>query len=111
MVKKLATFISTVLHPMLMPTIGLLIIFNTQSHLTYIPFEYRRLIVIIVFISTCILPLSLIPIFLQLCVIKTVYMRDKKDRILPLLATAVFFLLGYYFLKRITLPKFISLFF
>ncbi len=109
--KKIATIISTLLHPMLMPTIGLLVIFNTQSHLTYIPFEYRRLIMIVVFISSCVLPLSIIPIFLQLGAIKSVYMENRRERILPLFMTAVFFALGYYFLKRLMLPSFISLFF
>ncbi len=109
--KKIATIISTLLHPMLMPTIGLLVIFNTNSHLTYIPFEYRRLITIVVFLSTCVLPLSIIPVFIQLGVIKSVYMVNRKERILPLFMTAVFFILGYYFLKRLMLPSFISLFF
>ncbi len=109
--KKLATIISTIFHPVLMPTIGLLVVFNTHSHLTYIPFEYRRLVTIIVFVSTCVLPLSIIPVFMQLGIVKTIYMREKKERVLPLFATAVFFLLGYYFLKRLQLPTFISLFF
>ncbi len=94
-----------------MPTIGLLVIFSTHSHLTYIPFEYRRLVTIIVFVSTCILPLSAIPIFIQLGIVKSIFMREKKERVLPLFATAAFFLLGYYFLKRLNLPTFISLFY
>jgi len=111
MLKKIASIISTILHPMLMPTIGLLVIFSTQSHVTFIPYEFRRLVVIIVLVSTCILPLSVMPIFLQTGVIKSIYMKSNKERILPLLVTGFFFILGYFFLKKFQLPAFIPLFF
>ncbi len=110
MSKKIASVLSLLLHPLLMPTIGLLVIFSTQSHVTFIPFEYRRLVSIIVLISTCILPLSVMPLFLQLGIIKSIQMETSKERMLPLLATAGFFILGYFFLKKFQLPAFIPLF-
>lgn len=111
MLKKIAATLSLLLHPILMPTLGLLIVFSTQSHFSFIPFEYRRLMLIIVLISTCILPLSLIPLLLQTGLIKSIQMESYKERLVPLLATAIFFILGYYFLKKIHPPAFISLFF
>ncbi len=110
MQKKIASILSTLLHPMLMPTIGLLVIFSTKSHVTFLPYEYRRLVTIIVLISTCILPLSVIPIFIQTKIIKSIHMDSARERIFPLLVTGLFFLLGYYFLKKFQLPAFIPLF-
>ncbi len=109
--KRIATIISTVFHPLLLPTLGLFVIFSTQSHLTFIPFEYRRLVTIIVFVSTCILPLSIMPLFLQIGLIKSLQMESTRERIIPLLTTAGFFVLGYFFLKKFPLPSFIPLFF
>ncbi|WP_083631232.1 hypothetical protein [Labilibacter marinus] len=111
MSRKVATVLSLLLHPLLMPTIGLLVIFSTQSHVTFIPFEYRRLVSIIVLISTCVLPLSIMPLFLQIGVIKSMQMETPRERIIPLLSTAAFFILGYFFLKKFQLPAFIPLFF
>ncbi len=111
MLKKIATIISTLLHPMLMPTLGILVIFSTQSHITFLPYEYRRLVTIIVLISTCILPLSVIPLFIQTKVIKSIQMDSSRERIIPLLVTGIFFMIGYYFLKKFQLPAFIPLFF
>ncbi len=111
MAKKLASLLSILLHPLLMPTIGLLVIFSTQSHVTFLPFELRRSIIIIVLISTCILPVSVIPLFLQTGLIKSLQMETSKERIIPLMSTAVFFMLGYFFLKKFQLPAFIPLFF
>ncbi|MGQ1785823.1 MULTISPECIES: PAP2 family protein [unclassified Saccharicrinis] len=111
MVKKIASILSLLLHPLLMPTIGLLVIFSTQSHVTFIPFEYRRMVSIIVLVSTCILPLSIMPLYLQTGMVKSIQMETAKERIVPLLTTSGFFLLGYFFLKKFQLPAFIPLFF
>lgn len=110
MLKKIATIFSVLLHPMLMPTIGLLVLFSTRSHVTMIPYEYRRLITIIVLVSTCILPLSLIPIFIQTKIIKSIHMETARERTIPLLATGMFYILGYFFLKKFQLPSFIPLY-
>lgn len=111
MIKKIASALSLVLHPLLMPTLGLLVIFSTQSHITYIPFEYRRLIVIIVLVSTCILPLSIMPLLLQLRIIKSMQMETARERLIPLLSTAGFFMVGYFFLQKFNPPTFITLFY
>lgn len=111
MSRKIASIISTLLHPLLMPTIGVLVIFSTHSHVTFIPFEFRRLVTIIILVSTCILPLSILPLFIQLGVIKSIQMETAKERILPLLSTSIFFILGYFFLLKFQLPAFIPMFF
>jgi hypothetical protein len=51
------------------------------------------------------------PLFLQLGVIKSIQMETARERTLPLLTTSLFFILGYFFLKKFQLPAFIPLFF
>ncbi|WP_439181881.1 PAP2 family protein [Carboxylicivirga taeanensis] len=105
----LSTAISTVLHPMLIPTLGLFLIFNLGGHFTYLPIDHKRVIYLIIFLSTCALPLSLVPLFMLLGVIKSVHMRDRKERILPTVLTGIFYCLGYFFLSRIPIvPSFIQ---
>lgn len=107
--KLLARTLSTVFHPLLIPSFGLLLIFSIGGHFTYMPFEHQRIVFVIVFLSTCILPLSLIPLFLLLGVIKSVYMKERKERLLPIAFTGLFYLLGYFFLSRFTMvPHFIK---
>ncbi len=103
-----AKSLSTVLHPMLIPTLGLFLIFNIGGHFSYLPIDHKRVIYLIVFLSTCVLPLSLIPLFILLGLIKNVYMEDRRERLFPTLATGLFYLLGYFFLSRIPIvPSFI----
>ncbi|MCU4163145.1 PAP2 family protein [Carboxylicivirga caseinilyticus] len=107
--KVFSRVISTIFHPLLIPTIGLFLIFNVGGHFSYMPIEHQRIVYLIVFLSTCILPLSLIPLFLLLGVIKSVYMEERKERLLPVAFTGLFYLLGYYFLVRFpVVPYFIK---
>ncbi len=109
MMKTFSKVISTVFHPLLIPTIGLILIFNVGGHFAYMPFEHKRIVYLIVFLSTSILPLSLIPLFLLLGIIKSVYMKERKERLLPVAFTGLFYLLGYYFLVRFpVVPYFIQ---
>jgi len=107
--RNLAKALSTVFHPMLIPTLGLFLIFNLGGHFAYIPINLKRAVYLIVFLSTCVLPLSLIPLYILLGVVKNALMEDRKDRIIPTMLTIVFYLLGYYFLSRIQIvPSFIQ---
>lgn len=104
-----ARIISTLFHPLLIPVLGLFLIFNVGGHFAYMPIDHQRIVYLIIFLSTCILPLSLIPLFLLLGVIKSVYMEERKERILPVGFTALFYLLGYFFLLKIpVVPSFIQ---
>ena len=96
---------------MIVPTLGLFLIFNLGGHFSYLPIDLKRSIYLIVFLSTCILPVSLIPLFILLGVVKNVYMTDRKERIVPTFFTVIFFFLGYFFLSRISIvPSFIQQF-
>lgn len=109
--RTLSKTLSTILHPMLIPTLGLFLIFNIGGHFSYLPIEHKRIIYLIVFVSTCMLPLVLMPLFLLLGVIKSIYMEERRERILPTVFTGMFFCLGYYFLSRIPIvPSFIQSF-
>ncbi len=104
--KAFSRIISTVLHPLIIPIIGLFIIFHEGGHYTFIPIDQKRLVYVIVFLSTCLLPLSLIPLFLQLGVIKSIYMKERRERLLPIAFTGLFYMLGYYFLARFPIVPF-----
>lgn len=104
----LSKIISIILHPMLMPTIGIFLIFHAGTHLSYLPFEARRIIYLTVFISTFIMPLSLLPLFIQLKIIKNFQMESARERIYPVFITGVFYFLGYILLNKMGAPAIIG---
>lgn len=106
--KQFSKLLSIVFHPLLMPSIGLFLVFNIGSHITYVPIEVKRIVYITVFVSSCLLPISIIPMLLALKQIKTIYMKSKRERIWPMFITGMLFFAGFYFLSLIpTVPAFI----
>lgn len=72
------------------------------------PFEVKRLVYMIVIISSCLLPVSLLPLFLQMKVIKSFKMETARERVYPVLVTGLFYFLGYFFLRRLNISPLIE---
>ena len=91
-----------------MPTLGVLVIFNSGSYLELLPFQVKKIVLFIVFISTFILPLSILPFMRYKGLISTWNINNRQERIIPLFITGVFYSLAFYWLLKINvLPKFI----
>ena len=95
-----ARVISIVFHPLLIPTLGFLLLFNSGYYFSILPWSVEKFILLVVILSTCILPafsiglLSLNPKF-------DVNMEKNTDRVLPLILSSVFYYLGYLILQRL----------
>ncbi|HDP54913.1 MAG TPA: hypothetical protein ENN24_04420, partial [Bacteroidetes bacterium] len=110
MQKVLAQILSALFHPLIMPTVGVLAIFLTSSHIFIIPHEAQRVILIIVAINTLALPMLMVPLFYKLGIIKSIRMEGHRERIIPLAFTLIPYVFSYYFLNRLPILSEISLF-
>ncbi|MGQ1945691.1 PAP2 family protein [Geofilum sp. OHC36d9] len=106
--KSLSRIISFLFHPMLMPLLGIFIIFNSGTHLSFLSFDAQRVIYITVLLATLILPASLLPLFYQFRIIQTFNMQTARERLLPLVVTAVFNYLGLVLLRKMGLSGVIN---
>lgn len=97
---KLAQFISIIFHPLLIPTIGFLLLFNSGFYFSFLPSKIEQYILLVVFISTCVLPLLSIGV-LALKPGFDIKMEKSNDRILPLMFSAVFYYFAYLLLKKL----------
>ncbi len=109
--KLTAKIVSLIFHPLLMPTVGLILIFNMGGPISFLPIEIKRVVLVIVAATTCIIPMTLIPLFQIMGVVESVYMIERKERFWPMLATAISCFVGYWILNRVPIiPKFINSF-
>lgn len=96
----LAQVFSFLFNPLLIMTLGALLFLNSGFYFSMMSFEAKKYIVLIILLSTCILPalslglLSFSPRF-------DAKMPKSTDRVLPLLITAIYYYLGYYYLGKI----------
>ncbi|GAB1452593.1 phosphatase PAP2 family protein [Draconibacterium sp.] len=106
MPEKLAKIISTVFHPILMPTLGFLLLFFSGFYNTMLTTEAKRFILLVIFFSTATLPMLAIAV-MAFNPKFDFSMPNSQDRIIPLLFTSVFYYIGFVLLGRIHfLPTF-----
>jgi len=105
----IARAISLILHPMLLPTYALVILFNLQVYFTVaIPLNAKWMIAILVFIITGLLPILLTVLMAKLGIIRSLHMSAREERIWPFITTALLYYLAYYLLKQLDLsPVFV----
>jgi len=102
MMEKLAKALSYVFHPLLVPTIGFLLLLNSGFYFTMISNDAKRFIILIVFLSTFVLPLICISLILVMSRFK-LDLDKSTDRIFPMLTTAGSYYMGYHFLGKLPL--------
>ncbi len=103
--KNLAKLLSYIFHPLLMPTYGIAIVFYYLPLLSALITPHGQNIVYgIVFITTFIFPGATAFTLLQRGLISSLEMETITERRLPFLSTAVYYLIGYYVLKKIHIP-------
>lgn len=101
---KLARFISVVLHPVIMPSIGLLLLFNAGTYLDFLTYTQKKAIFFIFLSGTTVLPLSIIPVMFFQRMISNLSMENRHERVLPLLITLIFYVFTWYTLSRFNVP-------
>jgi len=87
-----------------MPTVGLLILFNSSTYLSYLPYDAKKVIFILVVLCTIIIPLSLVPFFLYQKLILNIQLKNRRERFIPMIAGFLLYLFCFYLLKRIPVP-------
>jgi membrane-associated phospholipid phosphatase len=100
---RIARIISFLFHPLLMPTIGIMIIFNT-GYFAYLSWELKRLVTLITFTGTFLFPVSIVPLFVYFKWVQQLEMMTYRERIIPLLFTSIMYYLTFVVLRKIPVP-------
>ena len=91
---------SIIFHPLLIPTLGFLLLFNSDFYFALLPWNVKRFLLLVVLVSTCVLPA--ISILLLAYNRKIDLNMDKtSDRILPLILSSVFYYIGYLIIQKL----------
>jgi len=108
--KKLAQFLSVVLHPVLMPTYALTMIFKLDTYIAYTttPAAKLALYIVIVF-NTLIMPVVISYLLITKGYIRSFEMQLRQERMIPYISNFVLLLVAYYIMNRVTLPKIFNL--
>ena len=109
MAEKAAKFISIIFHPFLIPMMGFVALFNSGFYFTVLSGDAKRFVFLVIFFTTAVLPMLTVAI-LALNPKFDFTMQNTRDRIVPLLTTAIYYYLGFLLLNRIKLFPIFKLF-
>ncbi|MBP9151204.1 MAG: phosphatase PAP2 family protein [Flavobacteriales bacterium] len=106
MEKKFATAISVIFQPIFVPLYSLVILFHSDTYVTYgVQPEVRKFIFLITFLNTIILPIGVFYYFYRAKLIDSFHMHTAKERSLPFLTTIVFHLSTFYMFSKAPMPS------
>lgn len=108
--KKIARIISIVVHPLLMPFLGVVIIFKSGTYISVIDPRLMNSTLLIIFILTVVLPLSFMPFYLYTRLVRNVEMNSTRERVIPYFMTFVLFYITHIIVKRLPLDYFFSVY-
>jgi hypothetical protein len=104
---RLAKIISTLFHPLLMPTYGFLLLFISNNYIaTFTPLKLKLIVLGITFVFTFILPTINALILLKAGKIRSLQMETSTERTIPYISTAFYFFALFYLFYNSEFPPF-----
>ncbi|MDP2115727.1 MAG: hypothetical protein Q8K69_16895, partial [Bacteroidota bacterium] len=100
---------SIIFHPLLIPTLGFVLLLNSNFYFALLPWSVKKFMLLTVFLSTCILP-ALSILILSMSPKFDLNMEKSTDRILPMLLSSVFYYVGYLILEKLPVYPIYNLF-
>ena len=93
-----------------MPFYSVVLIMNLNTYIAYsISPQLQRIIISLVFVTTTVLPVLTALILLQKRFIRSLEMETIGERRIPFISTAFYYLMCYYLLLRLPVPRMLSL--
>ena len=88
-----------------MPSLGLLVLFNSGTYLSYLPADIKKWIFLFTIVTTYLIPLGAIVFMVYQGMVKSMHLRSREERLAPLVITLVMYVFCYYLVSRIDVPK------
>jgi hypothetical protein len=103
---KFASFLSVILHPVLMPTYALLLIFRQNTYLSYtVSREAKIALFSIIILNTFLLPVIISYILVSRRWIKSLEMQKREERLFPFLTNLALMLVAAFLIFKLKLPR------
>ncbi len=104
--KNAAQIISYLFHPILMPSLGLLIILNSGTYLSLLDPAAKRAIMFVMALGTLVFPLMMLPILqYRSLVMKERQASTKVEQLLPQIVILILYIITFVYFKRLPLSQ------
>jgi hypothetical protein len=102
--KKAAAVISYLFHPLIMPSLGLLIIFNSGTYLSLLDPAAKRAIMFVMALGTLVFPLIMLPLLqYRHLVLKSGEALTKQEKQIPQIIIFILYIITFIYFKKLPL--------
>jgi hypothetical protein len=105
MEKKIATFLSYIMHPLLAPVAGIFVLTHSGTYIADLSYDIKNLIYLSVVTLTLVLPVCLIPFYMYFRIIRNIELSEKRERLIPLYITLFAYLGAYLLIRRLPVSQ------
>jgi len=105
--KRAAKVISYLFHPLLMPTLGLLLILNSGTYLALLDPAAKRAILFVMALGTSFFPLMIIPVLHYRNLISGAGYGNREERFIPQLIILILYVITFIYFVRLPLSRMI----
>jgi len=104
--KKAAPFVSYLFHPLIMPSLGLLIILNSGTYLALYDPAAKRAVLFVMALGTLVFPLMMLPVFqYRNLVVRNGQALSKTEQLVPQVIILILFIITFVYFRRLPLNK------
>jgi len=103
--KKLAPVISYLFHPLIMPSLGLLIILNSGTYLSLYDPAAKRAVLFVMALGTLVFPLMMLPILYYRSLVTSYKDASREERLIPQVIILVLYIITFVYFQRLPLNR------
>jgi hypothetical protein len=108
MMKKIGSVVSIVFHPLLMPTLGLLLLLNSGTYISLLNPAAKRALLFVMALGTLMFPLMMIPILYYRKLLSTFQPNTREERLIPQLIILILYVITFVYFARLPLSRVIQ---
>jgi len=103
--KKAAPIISYLFHPLIMPSLGLLLLLNSGSYLSLLDPAVKRAIMFVMVLGTLVFPLMMLPILYYRNLVSSYKNTTREERLVLQIIIFVLYIITFVYFKKLPLSR------
>ena len=104
--QRIAQLISFIFQPLLMPTLGMIFLFQVDSF-AFQPIGYKTYVLLGTLLFSALIPMIGITILRKIGLVSTLFISNRRERTIPYLITLILYVVYIIFLRRAAMPNWI----
>ncbi len=103
--KKIAPLIAYLFHPLIMPSLGLLLMLNSGTYLSLLDPAAKRAILFVMMLGTLVFPLMMLPILYYRKLVSSYKDATREERLVPQVIILVLYIITFVYFNRLPLSR------